>query len=117
MNRDHADALVAYARRYAGEAADEATMISVDRLGFKLRLRRGARRSSVRIAFPREVTTAAESREALIEMCAAPAARPPRGRRTNFTPRPSAQEAPRSASRVSQQTGRNSTTTTTSTST
>jgi putative heme iron utilization protein len=68
MNRDHADALVAYARHFAGEAADEATMVSVDRLGFKLRLRQGPRLSSVRIAFPREVTTAAQSREVLIEM-------------------------------------------------
>jgi hypothetical protein len=40
----------------------------VDRLGFKLRLRQGRRRWSVRIAFPREVTTAAESRTVLIEM-------------------------------------------------
>ena len=68
MNRDHADALVAYARHFAGEAADEATMVAVDRLGFKLRLRRGERLSSARIAFPREVTTAAQSREVLIEM-------------------------------------------------
>lgn len=68
MNRDHADALVTYARHYAGEAADEATMVTVDRLGFKLRVRQGERLSSVRIAFPREVTTADESREALIEM-------------------------------------------------
>jgi putative heme iron utilization protein len=68
MNRDHADALVAYARHYAGEAADEATMVTVDRLGFKLRLRQGERLSSVRIAFPREVTTAGQSREVLIEM-------------------------------------------------
>jgi putative heme iron utilization protein len=68
MNRDHADALVAYARHFAGEAADGATMVSVDRLGFKLRLRQGVRLHSVRIAFPREVTTAAQSRETLIEM-------------------------------------------------
>ena len=68
MNRDHADALCAYARHFAGEAADEATMVSVDRLGFKLRLRQGARLHSVRVPFPREVTTAAQSREALIEM-------------------------------------------------
>ncbi|HEU4368891.1 MAG TPA: DUF2470 domain-containing protein [Methylomirabilota bacterium] len=68
MNRDHADALVAYARHYAGEAADEATMVTVDRLGFKLRLRQGERLSSVRIAFPREVTTAGQSREVLVEM-------------------------------------------------
>jgi len=68
MNRDHADALVAYARHFAGETAEEATMVTVDRLGFKLRLRQGQRLSSVRIAFPREVTTAAESRTVLIDM-------------------------------------------------
>jgi len=68
MNRDHADALVAYARLYAGEEADAATMVAVDRLGFKLRVRRGDRLSSVRIAFPREVTSAAQSREVLIQM-------------------------------------------------
>jgi hypothetical protein len=68
MNRDHADALVAYARVYAREEADEATMVAVDRLGFKLRLRQRDRLHSVRIAFPREVRTAGESRAVLIEM-------------------------------------------------
>jgi putative heme iron utilization protein len=68
MNRDHAAALIDYARHYAGEIADEATMVTVDRLGFKLRLRQGERLSSVRIGFPREVTTAHQSREVLIEM-------------------------------------------------
>ena len=43
-------------------------MATVDRLGFTLRLRQGERLSSVRIAFPREVVTAAQSREVLIEM-------------------------------------------------
>jgi putative heme iron utilization protein len=66
MNRDHADALVAYARHFARETADEATMIAVDRLGFRLRLR--DRLHAVRIAFPREVRSAAESRTVLIEM-------------------------------------------------
>ena len=68
MNQDHADALVAYARHYAGEAPDEAVMVTVDRLGFKLRLRHGDRLSSIRIPFPREVTTATQSREVLIYM-------------------------------------------------
>lgn len=68
MNRDHADALIVYARHYAGEAADEATMVTVDRLGFKLRLRQGQRLSSVRIPFPHEVTTVGQSRAVLIEM-------------------------------------------------
>jgi heme iron utilization protein len=68
MNRDHADALIEYARHFAGESAEEATMVAVDRLGFKLRLRSGQRLSSARIAFPREVTTAGQSREELIAM-------------------------------------------------
>jgi heme iron utilization protein len=68
MNRDHAAALVEYARHFAGEAADEATMVAVDRLGFKLRVRQGERLASVRIAFPREVVTADQSRETLIAM-------------------------------------------------
>lgn len=68
MNRDHPHALRAYARGFAGAEAEEVTMAAVDRLGFKLRLRQGPRRWSVRIAFPREVTTAAESRAVLIEM-------------------------------------------------
>jgi hypothetical protein len=68
MNRDHADALMLYARVFAGAEAEHATMAAIDRLGFKLRLRDGARRWSVRIAFPREVTTAAEGRAVLIEM-------------------------------------------------
>ena len=68
MNRDHAEALVDYARHFAGEAADEATMVAIDRLGFKLRLQQGERLSSVRIAFPAEVRTAAQSRETLIAM-------------------------------------------------
>jgi len=68
MNRDHADALVTYARFYADAPADAATMTAVDRLGFKLRLVQGERRWSARIAFPREARTAAESRKVLIEM-------------------------------------------------
>ena len=68
MNRDHADTLIEYARHFAGEPAEEAAMVAVDRLGFKLRLRSGERLSSVRIAFPREVTTTAQSREVLIAM-------------------------------------------------
>ncbi len=68
MNRDHPDALVTFARVLAGAEADEASMVAVDRLGFKLRLRRGERLWSARIAFPREVTTANETRQVLIDM-------------------------------------------------
>ena len=68
MNRDHADALVTLARVLAGPPADEASMVAVDRLGFKLRIKSGARLHSARIAFPREVTTPEACRSALIEM-------------------------------------------------
>lgn len=68
MNRDHPGALLEYARFFAGAEADEAAMAGVDRLGFKLRLKQGARRWSVRIPFPREVTTTGDSRAVLIDM-------------------------------------------------
>jgi len=68
MNHDHADALITFARVLAGTESDEAVMISVDRLGFKLRLKSGPRLSGARIAFPREVTTTEQCRAVLIEM-------------------------------------------------
>ncbi len=68
MNRDHHDALVTFARVLAREEAEEARMVAVDRLGFKLRLRSGQRLHSCRIPFPREVTSARLCREVLIEM-------------------------------------------------
>jgi heme iron utilization protein len=71
MNEDHADALRTCARLLAGESADDAAMVSVDRLGFKLRLRSGERVRSVRLPFPREVTTPGQCREVFIEMLAA----------------------------------------------
>ena len=68
MNRDHADALLTYARVLARAEADEATMVAVDRLGFKLRIRRGERLHAARIPFPREVTSPEATRSVLIEM-------------------------------------------------
>lgn len=68
MNRDHRDALLTFARVLAREKAEEARMVAVDRLGFKLRLGTGSRVHSCRIAFPREVKTAEQSRAVLIEM-------------------------------------------------
>ena len=68
MNRDHADALLTFARVLGQVEADEASMVGVDRLGFKLRVRSRDRLQSVRIAFPREVTSADASRAVLIEM-------------------------------------------------
>ncbi len=69
MNRDHSDALLTMARVFGREEeAEEVRMVTVDRLGFKLRLRSGSRLHSCRIAFPREVTSAGLCREVLVEM-------------------------------------------------
>ena len=68
MNADHADALVVLARGFAGVEAEEATMTSVDRLGFHVRLKTGDRVHSARVAFIREVRNTQETRPVLIEM-------------------------------------------------
>src|SRR5712691_8035666 len=60
MNEDHAGAILAYLRGRGRESTaggpppDEATLLAVDRLGFKVRLRTGERVHAVRVAFPRE---------------------------------------------------------------
>ena len=69
MNRDHADALRAYARVYRGRRGGG----SHDGRGGSAGLQasacvRARDAGACRIAFPREVTTAAESRTVLIEM-------------------------------------------------
>ena len=68
MNADHADALVVLARGLAGVEAEEATMISVDRLGFHLRLKTEDRVHAIRIPFTREVRNPQETRTVLVEM-------------------------------------------------
>jgi hypothetical protein len=69
MNRDHPDALVVYARVLGGAAdAEAATMVAVDRLGFRLRIRAGERLHAERIPFPEEVTSADDARRVLIGM-------------------------------------------------
>ena len=69
MNRDHADALVTYARGLGGAPeAEAATMVAVDRLGFRLRIRSGSRLHAERIPFPEEVRSADDARRVLIRM-------------------------------------------------
>ncbi len=68
MNADHRDALVQLARVLAGIDSQEATMTSVDRLGFHVRLRTADGIRGARIAFSREVTNLAQTREVLVEM-------------------------------------------------
>jgi heme iron utilization protein len=68
MNADHAEALLLIARRFAGEAATEASMTAVDRLGFHLRLKTGDRVHGRRVAFLREAGNQDEARAVLVEM-------------------------------------------------
>ena len=68
MNQDHGDALRLIASRFANEAAEEAAMTAVDRLGFHLRLRAGERVFGRRVAFLREVRSVGDARTVLVEM-------------------------------------------------
>jgi putative heme iron utilization protein len=69
MNKDHPDALVVYARVLGGAPeAEAATMVAVDRLGFRLRIRAAGRLHGARIPFPAEVTSTDEARRVLIAM-------------------------------------------------
>jgi putative heme iron utilization protein len=76
MNRDHADALILYARVLGELPAEAAEMVAVDRLGFKLRVRAADGLHGRRIGFPREVTSAEQCRAVLIEMLADLRSRP-----------------------------------------
>jgi putative heme iron utilization protein len=68
MNADHKDALILIARAFAGIDSQEATMTSVDRLGFHVRLKTPDGMRGARIAFLREVRNPKEARDVLIEM-------------------------------------------------
>lgn len=68
MNTDHGDALILLARVFGGIESQEATMTSVDRLGFHVRLKIQDGVRGARIAFLREVTSPAETRAVLVEM-------------------------------------------------
>jgi heme oxygenase (biliverdin-IX-beta and delta-forming) len=68
MNGDHKDALALLARQFAHVDSTEATMTTVDRLGFHVRLRTPDGMRGTRIAFLREVSNPAETRKVLVEM-------------------------------------------------
>lgn len=68
MNADHADALLLYCKTFAGFDADDATMTGVDRMGIRVRARKGDRLQGLRINFPRPATTPLECRKVLVEM-------------------------------------------------
>ncbi len=68
MNADHRDALRLYCQTFAGVAVDNATMTTVDRLGFRMRAQIGDRLQALRVNFPREVRSPEAARTVLIEM-------------------------------------------------
>jgi putative heme iron utilization protein len=68
MNADHVDSMILLARSHAQLEAIEATMTSVDRLGFSLRLKTNEGIKSTRINFLHEVATSQETRQVLVEM-------------------------------------------------
>jgi hypothetical protein len=70
VNADHADALILLARKFAGVESREATMTSVDRLGFQMRLKTQEGVRGARIAFLREARNPTEARSVLVEMVA-----------------------------------------------
>jgi heme iron utilization protein len=70
MNSDHGDAIILLALAFTGIESHEATMTSVDRLGFHVRLKTQDGTRGARIAFLREVSTPVEARNVLIDMVA-----------------------------------------------
>jgi putative heme iron utilization protein len=60
--------MILLAKSHVEIEATEATMTSVDRLGFSLRLLTGAGTKGTRINFLHEVTTPQDTRAVLVEM-------------------------------------------------
>jgi putative heme iron utilization protein len=68
MNQDHRDGLLAIVRAGGQAEAEEASLVAVDRLGFRVRVRSGQGLAATRIAFPYEVSTVEECRAAFVAM-------------------------------------------------
>jgi len=68
MNADHVEAMILLAKSHAGVETTEATMTSVDRLGFTLRLKTSEGMKNARINFPNEVAKPQQTRRELVEM-------------------------------------------------
>jgi putative heme iron utilization protein len=68
MNADHADALRAITRHFGGLDAEEATMVSCDKLGFVVRARTAEGMKGLRIAFPEPVRSREDARRVLVAM-------------------------------------------------
>ncbi|HKO92803.1 MAG TPA: DUF2470 domain-containing protein [Polyangiaceae bacterium] len=69
MNQDHADALPLYCRAFSRVVdVQDATMTSVDRLGFEMSVVTPTGTRTVRLAFPEPIASKADARRALVGM-------------------------------------------------
>ena len=68
MNRDHEPALRDIVRFFGGIAAEEANMVSCDRLGFVVRVMTPEGMKGRRIAFPEEARSSDDARRMLVAM-------------------------------------------------
>jgi heme iron utilization protein len=69
MNEDHGEAMIAYARAFAGlPEATAASMTAVDRYGFELSVSTPAGPKAARLAFEEPVATSDEVRKAMVVM-------------------------------------------------
>jgi hypothetical protein len=68
MNKDHSDSLLLLAKFFAGVEAEQATMTSVDRLGFHVRLKTPERVRGVRIAFLLQARNVEDTRKIMEQM-------------------------------------------------
>jgi putative heme iron utilization protein len=67
MNQDHADALPAYCRAFAGlTEVGKAEMTSIDRLGFEMSVLTGSNTRTVRLAFHEPIASKTDARQALV---------------------------------------------------
>ncbi len=68
MNADHADSLLLLTRTLTSIDAESSTMTAIDRLGFHVAAKTADGIKGARIPFPREATSAADTRTVLVEM-------------------------------------------------
>jgi putative heme iron utilization protein len=74
MNADHGEATRAMVRHYAGITVDEATMLSLDRLGVNVACVRNGQQFKARLPFPRPAGDRKAIKEVVVEMTRAAAA-------------------------------------------
>lgn len=68
MNEDHADSLILLVKEFLDFDNENASMISVDRLGFQVRFKHNGEFYSRRIGFLTEAKTPEDARKVLVEM-------------------------------------------------